>query len=44
MVGFVMRKNKIRFQINAGAATRAGLTLSAKLLRLAEIVDDGGRR
>ena len=42
MVGFILRNNKIRFQINSTAATHAGLRLSAKLLRLAEIVDDGG--
>ncbi|MDA0334673.1 MAG: YfiR family protein [bacterium] len=42
MVGFILRNNKIRFQINSTAATRANLRLSAKLLRLAEIVDDGG--
>lgn len=40
MIGFVTRKNKIRFQINPAAANRAGLHLSAKLLRLPEIVDD----
>lgn len=40
MIGFVTRKNKIRFQINPAAASRAGLHLSAKLLRLAEIVKD----
>jgi hypothetical protein len=43
MIGFVLRKNKIRFQINNAAAARSKLTLSAKLLRLAEIVDDGGK-
>ncbi|HCL31396.1 MAG TPA: hypothetical protein DIC52_23575 [Candidatus Latescibacteria bacterium] len=37
-------RNKIRFQINPGAATRAGLTLSAKLLRLSEIVDPEDKR
>lgn len=42
MVGFIIRNNKIRFQINTAAAARADLRLSAKLLRLAEIVDDGG--
>ena len=44
MVGFIIRKNKIRFQINPSAATQAGLRLSAKLLRLAEIVEDEGGR
>lgn len=38
VIGFVQRRNKIRFQINPTVATRAQLTLSAKLLRLAELV------
>jgi hypothetical protein len=40
VIGFVIRRSKIRFQINPAAATRQGLTLSAKLMRLAEIVDE----
>ena len=43
IIGFVIRQNKVRFQINPAAAERAGITLSAKLLRLAEIVGDGER-
>lgn len=38
IVGFVTRHNKIRFQLNAAAADRAQVRLSAKLLRLAERV------
>jgi hypothetical protein len=35
MVRFVVEKNKVRFDINAPAAERAGLTISSKLLSLA---------
>lgn len=38
MVRFVPDNNKIRMQINVTAARDAGLTISSKLLRLAEIV------
>lgn len=38
IIGFVIRRSKIRFQINPAAADRAHLRLSAKLLRLAERV------
>lgn len=38
MVEFVLEGNKVRFQINLGAATRAGLTLSSDLLNLARAV------
>ncbi|MBA4146727.1 MAG: YfiR family protein [Verrucomicrobia bacterium] len=38
MIRFVTEQNKIRFRINSEAAERAGLTISSKLLRLAEIV------
>lgn len=41
IVCFVTRQSKIRFQINPAAAERAGLRLSAKLLRLAELVEEG---
>ncbi len=33
-----IRKNKVRFEINADAAKQAGLKISSKLLRLAKIV------
>lgn len=35
MINFVLRQNKIRFEINRGAANRAGIKLSSKLLRVA---------
>ena len=37
MVRFFIRDNKIKFQINLEASKAAGLVLSSKLLRLAEI-------
>ena len=36
MINFVPKGNKIRFQINEGAARSAGLKISSKLLSLAE--------
>jgi len=42
-VGFVVRNGKVAFQINVGAAGRAGLKVSSKLLRLAEIVEEERR-
>lgn len=42
MVRFVTQKRKIRLRINLEAAKAAGLTLSSKLLRSAEIVAPGG--
>lgn len=38
MVRFVEKDNKMRFQINLEVARTSGLTVSSKLLRLAEIV------
>lgn len=35
MVNFVMRDNRIRFEIDADSATQSGLAISSKLLRLA---------
>jgi hypothetical protein len=40
MINLVIEKNKIRFEINPAAAARAGLKISSKLLRLAEIVSE----
>ena len=37
-------KDRIRFKINLGAARDRGLSLSARLLDLAEIVDTGDTR
>jgi hypothetical protein len=39
-IGLVFRDGRIAFEINPAAAARAGLTVSSKLLRLAEIVDE----
>ena len=41
MIRFVTEKNKIRFRINVEAAKAANLTISSKLLRLAEIITPG---
>jgi hypothetical protein len=38
MIRFVMENNRIHLKINLGAAKEAGLTISSKLLRPAEIV------
>jgi hypothetical protein len=39
MIGLVIEDGKVGFQVNPGAARRAGLKISSKLLRLAEIVN-----
>lgn len=41
MVSFVTKEGKIRFRINLDAVQAADLTMSSKLLRLAEIVSPG---
>ncbi|MDE3083993.1 MAG: YfiR family protein [Verrucomicrobiota bacterium] len=41
MIRFITRNHKIRFRINADAAKAAHLTISSKLLRLAETAEDG---
>ena len=41
MVGFIMSGASVRFCINNDAAKRAGLKVSAELLRLAKIVSGG---
>ncbi len=40
MINFYIDDNKVRFEINRDAANRAGLKISAKLLRLGRIVHD----
>ena len=40
MIRFINENNRIRLRINLDAAKRAGLTISSKLLRSAEIVGD----
>ena len=42
IINFVVRNKKIRFQINLDAAERAGIKLSSKLLRLAEVIREEG--
>jgi hypothetical protein len=39
MIGFSLENNKIRFQINARTAKVANLSISSKLLRLADVID-----
>ena len=41
MIRFVTEGNRVRFRINTEATEKAGLTLSSKLLRLAERVTPG---
>jgi YfiR/HmsC-like len=38
VINFVMESDKVRFEVNTGAAQRAGLELSSKLLRLGKQV------
>jgi hypothetical protein len=42
MIDLVNNSNHIRLQVNVSAAREAGLTLSSKLLRPAQIVGAGG--
>jgi hypothetical protein len=39
-IGFYITRGRVRFEINIEAARRAGLKISAKLLRLARIVEE----
>lgn len=43
MIRFVTDRNRIRLQINLAAAEAAHLTISSKLLRVAEIITPAGR-
>jgi hypothetical protein len=38
MIGFVKERNRIRLRVNLSAVNAAHLTISSKLLRIAEIV------
>jgi hypothetical protein len=42
IISFVVRQNRVRFQIDRAAAARAGLSISSRLLELAETVTGGG--
>lgn len=41
-VNFYLEQNKVRFEINPSAASRAGLKISSQLLKLARIVAQSG--
>lgn len=41
MVGFVLEQRRVRFEINAEAAEKAGLRVSSRLLNLARLVGPG---
>jgi hypothetical protein len=41
MIRFVLMENKVRLRVNLEATKAAGLTLSSKLLRVAQIVAPG---
>ena len=43
IINFVLEGPRVRFEINQGAAERAGLKISSRLLRLATRVVTGGR-
>jgi hypothetical protein len=40
IINFVVQENRVRFDVNLGAAARAGLTVSSKLLRVARNLTD----
>ena len=42
MIGFTMRDNKVRFDINIDAVAESQLNISSQLLKLATIVRNGG--
>jgi hypothetical protein len=44
IISFVVRQNRVRFQIDRSAAARAGLSIGSRLLELAETVTGGERR
>ena len=43
IINFIIKQNKIRFEINLDAAQQAKLKISSKLLKLAKIIRDGRR-
>ena len=43
MIRFVTDRNRIRLQINPEAVEAAHLTISSKLLRVAEVITPSGR-
>jgi hypothetical protein len=42
IINFVVQSNRVRFEINQGAAERAGLKISSRLLELGQRVDGNG--
>jgi YfiR/HmsC-like len=42
MIQFVLKDNKVRFEVNLTAAEKAGLTLSSQLLKVATEVRRAG--
>jgi len=40
MINFIVKNNKVRFEINTDATERSGLSMSSRLLALAQIVSD----
>lgn len=43
MIGFVKERHRLRLRINLAAANGAGLNISSKLLRIADVVGPAGR-
>lgn len=43
IINFVVERSRVRFQINQGAAERAGLKISSRLLELGEVVGGAGK-
>jgi YfiR/HmsC-like len=39
LVNFVVERERVRFEVNLGAAQRGGFRLSSKLLKLARLVE-----
>lgn len=44
IISFVVRQNRVRFQIDRGAASRAGLSIGSQLLEVAETVTERRER
>ncbi len=40
VIGFFMEENRVRFEVNVGAAETAGLKISSRLLQLARVIGD----
>jgi hypothetical protein len=42
MIGLLMEGRKVRFELNANAAAKAGLKIDSRLKRVAHSIDCGG--